>query len=67
MQCLPCTKGNKLRVLEASPKTKALSNVKAHLKNLSHKNNVVKYLQNKEKNDASVKKVEDLKRKESTF
>ena len=52
-----------LTLLEAGPKTKALSNVKAHLKNPSHKSNVMKYLQNKEKNYASVKKVEDSRKK----
>ena len=49
VQCLPCSSMKKPKLMNTGNKSKALSNVKAHLKNPSHVNHVSDYLSGKNK------------------
>ena len=49
VQCLPCSTMKKPKLMNTGNKSKALSNVKAHLKKPSHVNHVSDYLSGKNK------------------
>lgn len=52
--CYPCS-SQKQKAIEAGPKEKSLTNVKAHIKCTSHKKNVPRWLETRQKKTAPVK------------
>ncbi len=62
ISCKPCSmasKGKKERLIDAGPISKALSNLKAHIKTGSHATNVVRFVQNIEKSKSKEDEQDD--------